>query len=150
MLGGHRPCGRGDVKFSMCHVTSRDHVTRGSWSVCFPHHQSPLWQVCWQLALHKRRYFVLNLSQDLMPSRGERVVWHYGWSPLIINLHPAKFDGHRNCAREEISFFVCHVTPLDFVVRQSYDIMCAFSLPLVTTLKSLMIIDLLGEDILRF
>ena len=28
--GGHRPCGRGDIKFSVCHVTSSDHVMRGS------------------------------------------------------------------------------------------------------------------------
>ena len=30
MFGGHRPCGRGDIKFSICHMTSRDHVIRGS------------------------------------------------------------------------------------------------------------------------
>ena len=30
ILGGHRPCRRGDIKVSICHVTSRDHVIRES------------------------------------------------------------------------------------------------------------------------
>ena len=29
MFGGHRPCERGNVMFSICHVTSRDNVIRG-------------------------------------------------------------------------------------------------------------------------
>ena len=33
--------------------------------------------------------------------------------PLVIIIHPAKFDGYRICVREEISFFVCHVTSRD-------------------------------------
>ena len=64
--------------------------------------------------------------------------------PLIISLHPAKFGCHRRCAREEILFFVCHMTSQDFVIKSE------FPSSLVTTLQSLVIIDLLEEEILRF
>ena len=30
MFGDHKPFGRGDIKLSICHVTSCDHVGRGS------------------------------------------------------------------------------------------------------------------------
>ena len=108
-----------------------------------PHHKSPLCQIWWPLALQKMRCFVFNLSCDLMCPCDQRV-------PLIINIHPAKFSGHRHCAREEISFFICHVTSREFMVRESCDIMDEFPSLLVTTLQSLMIIDLLEEEILCF
>ena len=146
-------------------------------------------------ALCKRRNFAFRLSLELMWLRGQRVVWHYGWVPLIISLDPAKFGGtgvvqekkfrfsfvawphvtswseghvtlwvsspyyksrscqvwwNRRCAREEISFFVCRLTSCDFVVRESCDIVAEFSSSLVTTLQSLVIVDLLEEDIKRF
>ena len=33
MFGGHGTCGREDVKFSICHVNSRDHVIRGLFDI---------------------------------------------------------------------------------------------------------------------
>ena len=69
---------------------------------------------------------------------------------LIISLFPAKFGGHRRCTREEISSFVSHVTARDFMVRESFDIMVEFPLSLVTNLPSLVIINLLEEEILSF
>ena len=147
MFGGHRPCRRGEIKFSISHVTSGDHVIRGSLWVSFSHHNWPLCQVWWPLAFQRRRYFVFNLSRNLMWPRGQRVMWHYGWICPIIRLHPAKFGGHRRCAREEISFFVCHVTSRDFVVRESCDIIVEFPSSLMTTLQSL---NLFEEKILRF
>ena len=81
--------------------------------------------------------------------RGQRVMWHYVWVSLIM-LHPAKFGGHRHCSREEILFFVFHITSCHFVVRESCDIMDELPLSLVSTLQSLVIIDLLQEEILRF
>ena len=51
----------------------------GSLWVSFPHHKWPLCQVWWPLELQKRRYFVFNLSGDLMWPCGQRVMWHYGW-----------------------------------------------------------------------
>ena len=30
MFGGHRPRGKGDIDFSICHLTSRDQIIRGS------------------------------------------------------------------------------------------------------------------------
>ena len=47
-------------------------------------------------------------------------------------------------------FFVCHVTSRDFVIRESCDTMGEFPLSLVTTLQSLVIIDLLEEETLSF
>ena len=75
--------------------------------------------------------------------RGQKV-------PCIVSIHSAKFGGHRHYAREEISFFVCHVILRDFVVRESCDIIGEFSSSLATTLQSLVIIDLLEEEILSF
>ena len=97
---------------------SEDHLTL--W-VIFPHHKLPFCQVWWPSTLRKRRYFVFNLSRDLMWPRGHRIMWHCEWVPLIISLHPDKFGGHRYCARKEILFFVCHMTSRDFVVRESCD-----------------------------
>ena len=141
MFGGHRPCRRGEIKFSIFHVTSRDHVIRGSLWLSFSHHKWPPCQVWWPLALQRRRYFVFNMSHDLMWPRGQRIMWHYGWVSLIISLHPAKFGGHNCCAREEISFFVCHVTSRNFIIRDSCDIMGEFLSLLVTSLQSLDIIE---------
>ena len=68
----------------------------------------------------------------------------------ILSLHPAECGGPSHCAREEISFFVCHVTSRDFVVRESCDLMGEFPSSLVTTLQSFLIIDLLEVEILSF
>ena len=144
ILGGHRPCRRGDIKVSICHVTSRDHVIRESSDIMdeFPHHKSPLCQIWWPSVLQKMRYFVFNLSGDLLWPRGQRV-------PVIVSIHPVKFGGHRHCAREKILLFVCHVTTHDFVIRESYD-MGEFSSSFMTTLQRLVIIDLLEDEILSF
>ena len=116
----------------------------------FPYHKWPVYQVWQLLALQRRRYFIFNLSSDLMWPRDHRVIWLYGWIPLIISLHPAKFGGHRRCPREEILLFVSHVTSRDFVVRESCGIMDEFPSSLVTIMQSLVIIGLLKEEILRF
>ena len=126
---------------------SENHLTL--W-VSFPHHKLPLCQIWWSSALRKRRYFIFNLSRDLMWPRGHRVLWHYGSVLLIISLHPAKFGGHKRCAGEEILLFVCHVTSRDFVVREACDTIGEFPSSLMTTLQSLVIIDLLEEEILTF
>ena len=65
-------------------------------------------------------------------------------------LHPAKFGGHWHCLREKILFFVFHIISCHFVVRESCDIMDEFPLSLVSALQSLVIIDLLQEEIFRF
>ena len=57
---------------------------------------------------------------------------------------------YRRCAREEISLFVCRLTSCDFVVRESCDVVTEFSSSLATTLQSLVIVDLLEEEIKRF
>ena len=85
-----------------------------------------------------------------MRPRSPRVMWHYGLVPLIISLHPANFGGHSRCEREESLLFVCNMTLRDFVVRESCDTMGEFPSWLVTTLQSLVVIDLLDEEILSF
>ena len=51
-------------------------MIRGSLSVSFPRHKSPLCQVWLPLVLQKRRYFAFDLSRDLTPLRDQRVMWH--------------------------------------------------------------------------
>ena len=55
MFGGHGACGTEDIKFSICHRTSNDHVIRGSLWVSFPRNKSSLCQVWWPLVLQKTR-----------------------------------------------------------------------------------------------
>ena len=40
------------------------------------------------------------------------VTWLRRWGPLILSHHPAKFEVHRPCQSEDITFFVCHVTSI--------------------------------------
>ena len=57
--------------------------------------------------------------------RGQRIMWQ-GWVLLNISHHPAKFDGHRHYAREDILFFICDLTWQTHVLRESRDIMGEF------------------------
>ena len=38
--------------------------------------------------------------------RDQRVMWLYGWEPLIVSHHCAKFIGHRRCGSGDIKFLV--------------------------------------------
>ena len=99
------PCLRKErYKFSIFPVTSRDHVIRRLLWVSCPGHKPSLCQVWWPLALQKRRYFAFDLSLDLMWLRDQRVMWHCGRVSLIVNLHPAKFGGHRQGKTFRFSF----------------------------------------------
>ena len=89
MVGGQKPCGRGDIKLWISHVITwlEGHLTL---QVSFSYHKSPPCQVWLPWVLQKRRYFVFILSRNLMWPRGQWVMWHYGWILIIISHHPAK------------------------------------------------------------
>ena len=38
-----------------------------------------------------------SLSHDFEKPRDLRVVWFYGWNPLMACHTPAKFGGHKHC-----------------------------------------------------
>ena len=130
MFGGHRPCGRRKIKFSIFRVTSHDHVIRGSLWMTSPHHKWPLWQVWWPLALQKRNYFDLICHVTSYDHVVRGLFDIMGEFALIISPHPAKFGCHRRSATEEISFFIYHVTWRYFVVRELCDIRDEFPLSL--------------------
>ena len=70
-------------QFSMCHMTSHDHMIRGSSDIMgnliiFPHHKLPPCQVWQPRVLRERRYFVFNLSRQPMRPRSQRIIGHYG------------------------------------------------------------------------
>ena len=67
MFGGYRPCQRGDIEFSICHVTSRDHVIRESSDIMgeFPSLLVTTLPRLVAAGLAEER-FCFNLSQDLM------------------------------------------------------------------------------------
>ena len=123
MFGGHRPCGRGDIKFLICHEIAHDHVIRGLSSTCY---KPPSCQGWWSEALCKRRYLVFSLSSDLTCPRGQRVTWHCKRVFTITSDYPAKFGDHRSCGRGNIKLSICHVIPIDQVVRRLCDIMGEF------------------------
>ena len=89
MLGGQKPCGRGDIKLWISHVITwlEGHLTL---QVSFSYHKSPPCQVWLPWVLQKRRYFVFILSRNLMWPHDQRVTWHYWWNLFIISHHPAK------------------------------------------------------------
>ena len=60
MFGGHRLFRKRKIKFSIFHMTSRNHVIRESLGGRILH-------------------FVFNLSHNLTRPRGQRVKWHYEW-----------------------------------------------------------------------
>ena len=59
------------------------------------------------------------------------------------------FGHHKHCARKDIYVLVCHVTSHDYVARESCYIMGEFTSSKMTTLRSLVIIDLLKKEILK-
>ena len=87
----YRPCGRGNIKLSLCHVPSRDDVVRGV-----------MWHLGWvsfiisyylaKFGSHRPFWkgdIVFNLSRDLTWTCGQIVMWHYRWVPLILSYHYA-------------------------------------------------------------
>ena len=110
--------------------------------VSFCHHNLPPCKVWWLKILQKGKYFVFNLSRDIRWTLGNRDMSNYGSVFPIIIHHPADIGGHRGCAREDISFLLCLLISLDYVFRDSPDIMGDFPSLYVTTLQNLVIIDL--------
>ena len=105
-------CRRGDILFLFCHVTSCNHVVRGSCDIMveFSSLQVTILQSWWSQALFKGKYFVFILSCDLTWLSGQKVTWHYRWSYLVISDYPAKFRDHRPFGRGDIKLSVCHMT----------------------------------------
>ena len=50
----------------------------------------------------KWRYNGFSLSRDLARPCDQSVLHLYGWEPLTISHHPAKFGGHRHCGSEDM------------------------------------------------
>ena len=44
--------------------------------------------------------------------RYQSFTWHFGWDPLILGHHFAKFGVHRPCESGDITFLICHVIPI--------------------------------------
>ena len=128
-------CRRGDILFSFCHVTSRDHVVKGSSDIVREFTILPSW---WPQALFKTKYFVFILSCDLTWLSGQRFTWYYSF--VIIGL----------LKEEDIKLSIGHVTSHDHVVRRSCDIIGEFCSLEVTPLLSLVITGFVEEEILSF
>ena len=50
-----------------------------------------------------------SLSRHLTRSRDQRVMWLYGWEPLMVIQHPAESNDHRHCGSRNVKVLVCHV-----------------------------------------
>ena len=100
------------------------------------------------IGLAEEEIFVFNLSSDLMWPRGQRVIWHYEWISPCYNYPSCQVWWLQDlCKRRNFVFRLsCDLTWL----RESCNIMGEFPLSLLTTLLSLLIIDLLKEEILKF
>ena len=66
-FGGYKPCASGDVKYLICHVTSREYVVKKSCD--FMEERSSLYVITLSILVAIRlcwwRYNVFNLSRDL-------------------------------------------------------------------------------------
>ena len=80
----------------------------------------------------------------------QRVIWYFVWIPLVISHYHTRFDGRKRCTRDDILFLVCHVTTREYLLWELRNIMGEFPSWEVTTLQSLVIINLLEEEIWSF
>ena len=122
IFGGNRPCQRGDIKFSICHVNSCN--------------EKVIWHYEWVSLIISP--YSTKFGDHQPWRRGDilfltcHVTSYYTWSEdhliLRVSLHPANIGGHRCCAIEKKLFFVFHVTSRDFAVGESCDIVNEFSL----------------------
>ena len=74
--------------------------------------------------------------------RDQRVMWLYGRKLLIVCNHPARFGGHIYCGGGGKMFLLYHVTSRDHVFKGLCDLMDWSFFKLVTTLPSLVAINL--------
>ena len=55
----------------------------------------------------------LNLPCDLTRSRDLKVMWLYGYDPVKVSQHPAKFGGYLHCGIGVIMVLLCHLISQD-------------------------------------
>ena len=130
MLVYHRHCGKGDVTFFICRMTSRDHaITRviylcGWWPLIINHYPGD---------------HVIKDSCDLLCS-----------SHLLQAIILPKFCGSEPLGSSEYRFFICHVTIRDHVNKRSCDFVGENSSPIIITLPSLVVTSFLEVEINLF
>ena len=111
-FGGQKPCRRGDILFLMFLLSSCNYMVTRSCDIM--DNSVSLYVTILPsfvaIGLGEEKYFVFNLSRELMGPRGQGLIWHYGWFFLIISHHSAKFSHHKSCARTNNLFSVCNVT----------------------------------------
>ena len=81
---------------------------------------------------------------------GQRVMWNYGWVSPHCKSPSWEFGGHRRCAREKFRLFFVTWPHVTLWSESHLTLGGEFPSSLVNTLQSLVIINLLEEEILRF
>ena len=65
----------------------------------------------------------------------------------VIHHHPFTFSVRRTCATEDITFFICHGTAYDHVIKESCDFVRGGLISYATTLLSLVAMSLVEIEI---
>ena len=69
----------------------------------------------------------------------------YGWMPLTH--HTAKFGDHKHCNSRDMTFLICRVISGEYIIKESCDLMVGSPSWYVTTLPSLVAIDIMIEGL---
>ena len=105
-------------------VTFTEEILNGKlhflWSLIQSHHYVKFdtfdtFEVLW-----KWRNNVFILPRDLTLKHDQRKMLLGNWEPLNLSHHLAKFDGYRSCGNGGITFWFCHSTLYDQMIKVAY------------------------------
>ena len=74
-----------------------------------------------------------------------KVTYDVRWETVTLSQQSAKFLGNGSCGRGDGTFLICHVASCDHVIKGHMTLLVAAPSPLLTTVPSLVIIDLLKK-----
>ena len=117
-------CGRADLTFLICNVTSCDYAKYISYDL---RGESP-----WSLVTTLSSLLVIGLvfwtgdkqfwfATWHLVTTWSRVIWICVWEPLILNDDYAKFHFYRSWRKGDINFLFCNVTPRSNMIKGKCD-----------------------------
>ena len=68
-----------------------------------------------------------------------KVIWFFEWCSHVISHYPVKFGVHRTCEIGVRTFFICHETTYNHVIKESCNFVHIGPIPLAITLSSLVV-----------
>ena len=137
------------MTFFVCHVTSRDHVIKGSYEFIGG---LLYWVTTSQsvviISLVEVKTQRFNLSPDATWPDDRRFMWKKKYNIFhLLHDHPVRFGSYVSLGSRNISFFICHLFTCIHVIKGSYDILCSSTLSKPIILSYLLAASLLEVEI---